>query len=566
MRSHSSQFSIVLPLFFIALGFYLRVSGISFGLPFLYHADEPIVVNHALAYGAGDLNPHFFKIPPLASYILFFAYGVLFLIGKVFHLWQSAADFETLFYRNPSLFYITGRLILGVIPGTLSLIILWNMLRNHFNLLVANIALMLFSVNFLHVRDSHYIYADIPLLLIMLLGFQAIFYVVDQPLSTSRHLRVGFFVGAAAAAKYNGVFLLLSYLAAISSGVSIAFLFAAGFVSALTFFVFNPFAFLSLTEFLTELKTQSHSHTFTGWIHHLSYSLFEGIGMSAVYLSLLSATPIVKTAFTDVQRKKLLSVSVFLIGYYLVIVFRGQPYDRYALPLITPLILLTSATLYAFWQNPKWGKPVAIVFLLMVFVPNTIKSFSVVQLMKTEDIRTSAKKWIEANIPPDSRIALGWDFYMPRLSFSAEQLKDKRSELSQTPSHSRAQEKRLSVLDEISRTGTSYQLFFLSADVKGTGKPLLAKPLIEKNITKLREKKIQYVLVEINSESSWEQPFYHELSRSGKLIKTFSPYTDESQKAPYDIQPLTGLPFQTSELMARKQNGLPLYLYSLETQ
>ena len=53
------------------LAFILRVWGIQFGLPDLYYADEPIVVNHALAYSSGDFNPHFFKIPPLMSYLLF---------------------------------------------------------------------------------------------------------------------------------------------------------------------------------------------------------------------------------------------------------------------------------------------------------------------------------------------------------------------------------------------------------------------------------------------------------------------------------------------------------------
>ena len=55
----------------LALAFLVRIVGIQFGLPNLYHADEPIIVNHAMAYGTGDFNPHFFKIPPLVSYLLF---------------------------------------------------------------------------------------------------------------------------------------------------------------------------------------------------------------------------------------------------------------------------------------------------------------------------------------------------------------------------------------------------------------------------------------------------------------------------------------------------------------
>ena len=65
----------------LLLGFSLRFVASWFGLPHLYHADEPIVVNHALAYGAGDLNPHFFKIPPLVSYLLCGVYGIFYLLG-----------------------------------------------------------------------------------------------------------------------------------------------------------------------------------------------------------------------------------------------------------------------------------------------------------------------------------------------------------------------------------------------------------------------------------------------------------------------------------------------------
>ncbi len=51
----------------LAAGFVLRAAAVQFGLPHLFHADEPIVVNHTLAYGTLDFNPHFFKIPPLVS-------------------------------------------------------------------------------------------------------------------------------------------------------------------------------------------------------------------------------------------------------------------------------------------------------------------------------------------------------------------------------------------------------------------------------------------------------------------------------------------------------------------
>jgi len=86
----------------LLIGFSLRLWGVHFGLPHLYHADEPIVVNHALAYGTGDFNPHFFKIPPLVSYLLFICYGVFFVLGRAFGFFAGVQDFEFLFYSRES--------------------------------------------------------------------------------------------------------------------------------------------------------------------------------------------------------------------------------------------------------------------------------------------------------------------------------------------------------------------------------------------------------------------------------------------------------------------------------
>src|SRR3989338_10346766 len=91
--------------FILAAAFSLRIWGIRLGLPELYHADEPIVVNHALAYGASDLNPYFFKIPPLISYLLSTAYGFYFILGHIMGQFSGVDNFARLFLTDPSSFY-----------------------------------------------------------------------------------------------------------------------------------------------------------------------------------------------------------------------------------------------------------------------------------------------------------------------------------------------------------------------------------------------------------------------------------------------------------------------------
>ncbi len=104
----------------LVLGLVIRLCGVEFGLPNIYHADETIVVNHALAYGTGDLNPHFFRIPPLISYIIFFEYGIYYLLGTIFGFFSSIVDFQNLFLENPTSFFLIGRITVGVIAGTTS--------------------------------------------------------------------------------------------------------------------------------------------------------------------------------------------------------------------------------------------------------------------------------------------------------------------------------------------------------------------------------------------------------------------------------------------------------------
>ncbi len=173
MNSSAKTFWTLAAILLLAFG--LRIWGISFGLPYLYHADEPIVVNHALAYGSGDLNPHFFNIPPLVSYLLFGVYGVYFLMGRAAGMFHSVADFESLFYANPASFYLLARLIFGVLMGTATVYALYRLVKKHFGNEKGLTAAFFMAVCFLHVSNSHYVYADIPLLLVMLAAFFSFF-------------------------------------------------------------------------------------------------------------------------------------------------------------------------------------------------------------------------------------------------------------------------------------------------------------------------------------------------------------------------------------------------------
>jgi hypothetical protein len=93
----------------LVLGFALRVWGVRFGLPQLYYWDEPTVVNRAMRFGTGDLNPHYFYYPALYMYVLFAATGVFFVAGRATGAFGSATDFAKTYFVEPTGVYMAAR-------------------------------------------------------------------------------------------------------------------------------------------------------------------------------------------------------------------------------------------------------------------------------------------------------------------------------------------------------------------------------------------------------------------------------------------------------------------------
>ena len=53
--------------FILVMALAIRLVGIDYGLPYVYYTDEAPIVNHAVAFGTGDLNPHAFDHPSFLS-------------------------------------------------------------------------------------------------------------------------------------------------------------------------------------------------------------------------------------------------------------------------------------------------------------------------------------------------------------------------------------------------------------------------------------------------------------------------------------------------------------------
>lgn len=551
-----------LPIWIILLfGFTVRMIGINFGLPDLYHADEPIIVNHAVAYGTGDLNPHFFKIPPLTSYLLFIAYILFYLIGKAIGRFSNTLEFQNLFFSDPSNFYLIGRILFGAVCGTVSIYLFYRLLDRFFSRAHAIWGSFLFSLNFLHVRDSHYIYADIPLLLVIIMCFSFLLRILEDD-QKKNYFLFGLFAGIAVAIKYNAVFIfvpfVLSYLIQIKQNkkTAVANVFLSLIISVIAYSFLNPYSWLDFHFFKRELLGQANAESFTGFFHHIVYSLNEGLTFPILILSLFGIL-----IFTFRPEPKRLILFSFIFIYYVVLALFSQPYDRYALPLI-PFMVFFAVDFVLFLKHKfNFSNPIVVFVFFISASVSVYKIIQVDRLFIEKDVRTLAREWIEGNIQAESKIALDIPFYMPRLKPSITQLQ--KIENQAIASSNPAQIKKirsLLKLAEIERA-SRFQLFYLSVDPKTDGF-LMSQPKIPYEFGELKRAGIQFLIM-AGSNEAYQAGFRKQLEKQAHVVAVFNPYQNKKQEWSMDERPLTGAPFLLKDLKARERNGLPIKIYQL---
>ena len=151
----------------VALG--LRLIGIWHDCPYSFYPDEAHYVKRALSFGSGDLNPHWFNKPAFFMYILFFEYGVFFVVGKLLQLWKTAEDFGVFFIANPWPFYLIGRLTVLVF-SLASIAVTYRLGERHLRPGTGLLAALLLAVSYGHVFTSVDVKGDVPAMFFTILS------------------------------------------------------------------------------------------------------------------------------------------------------------------------------------------------------------------------------------------------------------------------------------------------------------------------------------------------------------------------------------------------------------
>ncbi len=435
----------------ILLGLGLRLWGIGFGLPGTkaFFMDESVLVNKAVAMGTGDLNPHFFIYPTFHIYLVAFVYGIIFVIGWFFGLINSVQDFQSLFFTDPTIFYLALR-CLSALFGVATIWVVWKIGKHIYSEWAGLLGALFLSLCYLHVHESHFGMINIPMTFWTTLFALFLCKVVEQQKGSWRnYLLTGAVLGLGISTKYSAVYLSMAFLfvhlwrlgqlAFKRAGLPEhgKFICAAG-MTILAFFITSPFIFLDHTTFLFNYNYVS-SLVFTSF-----FSFSSMIGSFLYYLTMLrygmglpllilAGIGLILSFFKKNSKDPVLTLTVFLLVYFFFFLARtvGAGTARYIDPLLPVLCLFAAGAcqaVFQFLERHHWRmkKGTITVLLAALLWPSLKNIFLENRLLCRKDTRIQAREWIHSNIPSGDKLAVyAASYNHPPLHESRSLLKEK---------------------------------------------------------------------------------------------------------------------------------------------
>jgi len=404
----------------------LRLWGITFGLPYLYHPDEAVNMFASLGiFRHGDLNPHYFNYPSLFFYVHALSYVPFYGVGKLLGVFLSASDIPAplLFGSGvgrtdlPSLF-VLGRGLTAAF-GSASVVLLYLAARRlTSDVVIALLAALMLALSPTNVEHSRFIIPETILVFFIVLSFWASVLVLQRG-ATLDYLLAGMACGLAASTKYNGGVILVLPIAAhfLRTGLSgwkERNIYLALLMSGVAFLAASPFTLLDYRKFVSDFR-------YVGGHYRGGHEGSEGNAALwyASYLVRVEGPLVILAVLESVRgiRNRTPSaplVAVFPAAYFLLISGFAFRNARTALPLTPFLFVLASSFLANLFkpgnrenrQNSRMRIGVAGALTAVCLAVPLIQTVKQAVTLTTVDSRETARVWIDRNLPPGSRIAL----------------------------------------------------------------------------------------------------------------------------------------------------------------
>lgn len=408
--------------------FVLRILGLGWGLPYVYHPDEPTHVGIVLnILKTGDFNPHWFKYPSFRVYASLPVAIVYFLAavakGKFTSVQQmvparllTAGSGTT---EIASLYY--GLRLWMALFGFAGVGYLYHWARKNVNERVALLSALFLAISPVHVLVSHWYRPDTVLALFCGAGVFAAAQLYRRD-ELKMYVLCGFWVGLAASVKYNAMALqflplLLAHLLARRNLLDWR-LGLAALVALLTFLAITPYALFDLPAFLDGFAFEI-AHYYVrghpgadvtgGYLGNLAWYVGKLVSYDGLLALLAAAAPFL---IARERRKEALVLASWPVC---VLLLNTSAKVRTVLALVPMFLVLYLLAAVAFdrllsFVEGRWGPRIgrwALLFgtLALLALP-AARTYRTDSYFMQPDVRTLAKRWLEEHLPPETRIGL----------------------------------------------------------------------------------------------------------------------------------------------------------------
>lgn len=439
------------------LSFWLRVWGIQFGLPFIYHPDEQQYILPAIGVVSGKFEPLAHYNPAFYPYLIGFIYTLTYLGLKLFNAFPASFDLSV-GWSEPMLPWITGIVYLArytsAAAGLLTALVVYQVGRRAYGPAAGVAGAIVFGFAFLPAREAHFAVSDAPVALGTAL---VLYFCLDIVRSGhwSRYLWAGIGLGLSAATKYSAGLLILPIGAAhlLSQKYNSwldrvrysALPVMTGLVALIVYLIASPYTLLQREAFWADFSENLESaragfqgldlDPAGGAIFYFK-SLVWGFGWPLCLLFLAA----IMLGLWRHRRADLLLLTLPLAGFYYM--QRQEMYfARWLMPFLPPLAVLAGEAIQAGlgylmrlrvepFQNlpprlraaPHPGAAhsgvahsgaasltrlnwLTVGAAILLTLPSTYMVIRADHILNRPDTRTEAFHWIQANIPAGSNVA-----------------------------------------------------------------------------------------------------------------------------------------------------------------
>lgn len=396
----------------VLVGALLRIYGIDFGYPRLFHPDEVPKMNAIMRMlDAGDLNPRYFLHPSVLLYATYAMNTLLHWLGAVEPFRETIP--------------LAGRTV-SCIAGISSIYFTYLLGRRLFSPLAGVVGACILAVAPLHVTCSRYTKEDVLLLFFLL---AAVLFLVRAVQDEKPWLLLvaGVLGGLAASTKYSGLVVVgaiavAPWLKSRSVSPSWAFLpwTAAGIgCVAIGFFGGSPYILLDFKKFLEDFGAE-RSHMLRGhnasidawselWTYHYRKSFPVALTWSTTILASVAFGALLYTRRVEGWFVVTCCLLFYLPAEWVKAKPPPQP-ERYIVPCLPFLALAVGALVSDL--RARGRQIVALCIAVVAVVAPLIRTTELASEIRS-DTRDLMSRWLSANIPPGSHLCFDWAPYNP---------------------------------------------------------------------------------------------------------------------------------------------------------